>query len=383
MLTVETIECYSDFLRLKPFWDDLAGGSGDMDIPFMTFGWFDLWWSQFGAGKRMLVLVLRQDGEPVGIVPFMKDLVWWRGLPVPAITFMANDFSARTGILAYPAYTGDVLTRSMQYLRDTRLGFDLIRLNYLPGSCAAEKLLDGILQESGLKFIKMRGELSPYIPIDGDWAGYLKTRSHNLREKIKRTTNNYARGPQTLALIESAAQTRTAMDKIVEISRHTWKFHERTAIANDPVRIEFYRRYGEYAAARGMLKILILEDRQHPVAFTFEVKHKNTDYFIKTGFDERYSRSSPGIFILSASIREAFESGCTEYDLLGTNEEYKMKFTDLVRPHYKYWVFNNSAYGRLLRTWEYTAVAGLKKFLEQRKPKIPTETPVLTLKRQA
>jgi hypothetical protein len=96
-----------------------------------------------------------------------------------------------------------------------------------------------------------------------------------------------------------------------------------------------------------------------------KAKYQGKDYFIKTGFDEEYSRLSPGIHILSESIKEAFATGCSEYDLLGQNEGYKMKFTDSVRVHCKYWVFNNTPYGKLLYQLENRTVAALRQLLRK------------------
>ncbi|MGE5309123.1 MAG: GNAT family N-acetyltransferase [Deltaproteobacteria bacterium] len=364
MLKIEKIEDLEAFRKLETCWDPLVRQSGNMDIPFMTFNWFSFWWKMFGRGGRMLILVFSQDGVPVAILPLMRKLELWRGLPVSTVMFMANYYSGRTGIIGRPEATKDLIAPALKYLRDG--GFNMLYLNFLSEDSVAEQAFRELLPASGLGFRKMLGDVSPYIRIDSTWQDFLKTRSRNLREKVRRTENSFARSQKhSLTFVTAPEDVAAAMDRIVAISRRTWKFREGTAIANDRAKIEFYRQYGECAAKKGMLKIAMLEYEGKQIAFTYEIKYGNRDYFLKTGFDEGYARLSPGIFILSESIKEAFSTGCTEYDLLGQNEGYKMKFTDLVRTHYKYWVFNDTVYGRFLREWEFLAAATLRKLLKR------------------
>lgn len=364
MLTVERISDLAGFLKTQPFWDSLLAESEEMDSPFLTFDWIRLWWRIFGDNRQLFVLVLKQDGIPAAVVPLMRSLMSWRGLPVLTLSTLTNAQSSRSGILpGRPEGAGDAVTAMFRYLRDTRTRFDLLRMEYLPAGSPVTRQLDSILPSSGLGYRTLSTMLSPYLRINGTWDEYLQSRSRNLREKIRRTASGITReGRHKLSLITSG-DMRDTMAKILAVSRATWKYKKKTALANNAASAEFFRRYAEHAANRRQLKIMLLEYAGRPIAFTYELKYRNRDYFIKTGFDETFARLSPGIFILSASLQEAFASGCAEYDLLGSNEGYKTRFTELIRPHCTYWIFNGGIYGRLLRTVEMNAVPFLKRLL--------------------
>ncbi len=369
MRTVELLEDYRSFLAAEPFWDALARSSGDSDSPFVSFDWLRLWWESFGRGKRLCIPVIRQDGEPVAAVPLMEQDLSWRGLPARTLTCIGLEQSGRTAVVGEASAAEGCLGLALRHLRERRR-FDMVWLDGLTEEPSGKER-DEEIAAAGFGSLKLTGMNSPYIRITRGWQEYLAGRSRNLREKIKRTEKHFREGKTELSLVREAANVAGAMEKVLAISRETWKYREGTAIASDPRAAEFYARFARVAARKGMLKLMLVEYGGRPVAFTYELKYKGRDYFLKTGFDLAFSRLSPGIFILSSSIHEAFDTGCLEYDLLGSDEDYKMKFTDLTRPHCKYRLFNTTAYGRLLHAVEMKAVPVLKRLL-----RVKRETPV-------
>lgn len=362
MLTIETVEDVKSFSRLKPFWNDLLSSS-DVDFPFMDLDWLALWWRFCGKNSEMLMFVIKRDGNPVGIVPLMRKNILWRGLPATCVSFIADHFSCRTGIISCIPEE-NLFGIVFDTLRQMRKKFDLLWLDLIEKGSTTDLQLRETLRDRKFQYREMAGERSPKIILEGDWASYVSGRSKNFREKIRRTHKGFEKTEYRLIRYSSAQFIPEAMRKIVEISKNTWKFKAGTAIASDKRKIDFYREMAHFAAEKHWLKILVLEVAEKPVAFTYELVYKDRDYFVKTGYDEIFSRLSPGIFILCNSIRQAFDEGIREYDLLGKEEDYKLKFASGIREHSKFWIFDGSAGASILLAWEKGLVMPAKSLLQ-------------------
>ena len=118
MLTIEKISKFDDFLQLKHEWNVLLDLS-EVDHPFLTHVWISSWWQSFGQGSEMIILLIKDNGATVAIAPFMKKKMSWRGIPVNAITFIANSHSFRSGLIVKEGYEEKASTQIAYYLKST------------------------------------------------------------------------------------------------------------------------------------------------------------------------------------------------------------------------------------------------------------------------
>ena len=52
------------------------------------------------------------------------------------------------------------------------------------------------------------------------------------------------------------------------------------------------------------------------------LEYHNRFWVLKMGYDQKYSRCSPGILLINETIRYAFEHGLNSYEFLGSNEPW-------------------------------------------------------------
>src|ERR1022692_2078954 len=69
-LRVETIADFDSFVDAKPAWDRLVE-KANVGHPFLTHDWIRTWWECFGGERELKILMVRRDGELVGIAPLM------------------------------------------------------------------------------------------------------------------------------------------------------------------------------------------------------------------------------------------------------------------------------------------------------------------------
>jgi CelD/BcsL family acetyltransferase involved in cellulose biosynthesis len=70
-------------------------------------------------------------------------------------------------------------------------------------------------------------------------------------------------------------------------------------------------------------------------------------FYFQLGYDPAWSDSSPGLVLLSETIREAFQSGCVEYNFLQGDESFKSTWTKQTRGLHDFRIFSPSLRGKV------------------------------------
>jgi len=69
---VKMITSEENFYSLKPTWDLLQEKLGNSNF-FMSFEWMSTWWKCLGIDIKLLIFVIENGDEIVGIAPLMKS----------------------------------------------------------------------------------------------------------------------------------------------------------------------------------------------------------------------------------------------------------------------------------------------------------------------
>ena len=357
-MNIELVNNYSDFSKLRQYWNDLLSKS-DSDFPFMTYEWIEFWWSLYGVDKEMLIVTVKENDQLIAIAPFMRSKISWLGFPVTAITFIANGHCNRAALITC-SDKPDLFWDILNYINHFEYSYDIMYLDYIVKDSSTYKHLVRTLQAHEIKYHENNEDRSPYIAISGTWEQYFKGRSSKFRHKINHTQkifdqlNNYKITKYTADNIDEA------MDQVMEISRNSWKFKQNTALANKKENLLFYPALAKKASDLGWLNIWILKIGNKPAAFSFNLLFKGKIYAKKIGYSEEFAPLSPSEFLNTAIIKEGFSSSLIEYDWLGKDDSYKMRWTSLTRQHLKYWIFTGTLYGKILYYGRLQFVAFIK-----------------------
>ena len=122
------------------------------------------------------------------------------------------------------------------------------------------------------------------------------------------------------------------LDELFRVEASGWKARGGTAILTEPGAERLYRSFAHAAAARGWLRVHLLEVDGRVVAGDLGCAIGDEAFLIKTGFDEAWSHESPGLVLRGEVLRATIEDGRRGYDFLGPDDDYKLRWTDTVRP---------------------------------------------------
>jgi CelD/BcsL family acetyltransferase involved in cellulose biosynthesis len=360
MYTVKAVHSFDEFVKLEPIWNRLLAQS-DNDIPYMTFEWFCFFWKKLCSPGKPLVLILSHGGEPSAVIPLMRQKIFWRNLPVTCLSFLSNAFAARTGIIRTGRGDDRIFDAAFRFLKTTGYDFDLFWSERVIKGSDTDRLLRKYVEETSLGLQMMEGNSSPYIVTQGSWEEYLRGRSKHQRFNIRHVNKLYERLNYSLRTFTSDGLDEAA-EKMLLISRNSWKHQEGKAITNQKEKTDYYRDLLYIAAKAGWLRFHLLEINGRPAAFLYTLKYGNKVYLLEIYYHEDMKEFTPGNFLSNYVIKESFDTGCDECEFLGNTDGWKLRLTSDAHSHGKYWIFNNTPYGKLLYAWEKGVVTAAKFF---------------------
>lgn len=327
MLRIEAITDYEAFQRLEPMWNPLLART-DTDAIFLTFEWLTTWWQCFGADSDLLVLVVREGEEPVALAPLMRHP------RTRQVSFVANAHSMRANFLL-TSDPAESLRAIFEYLARSGMDWDDMVLNYIPEDSMTARSSLAACRANGLRAGYVPSLVSPYTALTGQsWDSYLETFDRKFRKNLLYYERRFYEDESGSAVIyRSISDLDQALTACREAALASWQHQQGTSIASTPELWAFYSRLAQIAAERGWLRIGVLWAGGRPVGFEYNLAYRGTTYDLKPGYHPDFRHCSPGHVLTAFMMRTAMNEGCAEYDMVGMNEDYKMKWASGERRH--------------------------------------------------
>jgi CelD/BcsL family acetyltransferase involved in cellulose biosynthesis len=299
-------------------WNVLAGVAGS---PFLTVEWLTAWWRVFGSG-RFTCLVLRDGRGSLRAGACCRRIAGGR---------LAAAANAHTG--DWDVVATDPQARRALWQALAGLGAGAV---HLPGirSRASLEEADSEFRARGYRTVQATGIRSPYLELPATWEELLASLSRNHRSQLGRRRRALEREGRLVFRTTVAGDEQLERDlaAFFRVESSGWKSGAGTAILSDPRSERLYSDFAKSAAAAGWLRLHLLELDGVAVAADLDCAFAGGMFLIKTGFDERYGRFSPGLVLRGEVLRAALGEGARFYDFLGGPDSYKLRWTTVLRP---------------------------------------------------
>jgi len=350
MLKVESITNFQDFLKLEPIWNKILEQS-DADSPFLTFEWISTWWrcfkdeiDSFGYEKSLHILLVKDKDKVIALAPLMTCKKRIAFFPCTIISNIVNWHSFKSSFILIEK-KAEALECLLNYFK-TFSNWDLIDLYYLPNESDSYLVLMKVLKKNKDYFCYV-GEKpflrSPHLPIETDWETFFASKRSKERNDITRKLRKLRNFKEfKIEKITSFKKGVSPINEIFEIEKNTWQFKNKTSMISKPALKKFYSQIAEIADKKGWLYFFILKINGKPVAFEYNLKYKNIVYNLKIGHDSNFNKLGPGIVLKYFVLKNTFKDGFKEFDFLGSDEEYKKRWTKHVRTHSHIVIFNKN-----------------------------------------
>ena len=279
---------------------------------FVTPGWQEVWWRNFGEDSQLSILTVRSTDELLGIAPLMvKDGV---------VSFVGDkdlfdyfDFLVPQGTEAafYEALCDYLL----------KLDWHTLELSSLPQESPTLRYLPTVADIQGVSVEVTREEMTPVASLPTSWDQYLarltKKNRHELRRKLRR--------------LERADNARQySVDDLDDVTAGMSDFFRLLRASSDekdefltPDREQFFLDVALELAPKDRFKLYFLEVSGVRVASCICFDYGDSYLLYNSGYDPNYSDLSVGLLNKALCIRDAIEEGRHSFNFLKGTERYK------------------------------------------------------------
>jgi CelD/BcsL family acetyltransferase involved in cellulose biosynthesis len=299
---------------LATAWDELADRAGS---PFASHAWLSAWCEAFGP-DRVAALALHGPGGTLrGAVCLVRG-------PVRGLVSATNDLSGGWDAVAVDDAARRELWKQVGDLPAARL--ELVGLP--PASLLSARKA---LTNRGYRLVVRRHMESPWLALPASADELLASVSRKLRSQTRQFRRRLE-GEGRLALRTVHGPEHDGdLERFLELEASGWKGERGTAIRSDPRSVRLYRGFARAAAERGWLRLHLLELDGTPVAGDLSCVVGGGEHLLKTAFDERHARLSPGLVLRAEVLGAAIAEGLSFYDFLGGPDHYKMRWATELR----------------------------------------------------
>lgn len=170
----------------------------------------------------------------------------------------------------------------------------------------------------------------PVINLHTGWEDPASQLSSRRRSDLRRA---YRRAQETgeiavSVLTPSRVDTESVMRRAMAIEAASWKGKVGTAMSTSPVYASFFKELAQNVAAHQALRVSFLQIGGTDAAMQIAIAFDASWWVFKIGYDEAFSRCSPGTILIGETIKYATENNCNRFEFLGTSEPWLSMWTD-------------------------------------------------------
>jgi CelD/BcsL family acetyltransferase involved in cellulose biosynthesis len=344
MRTVSEINDLDGLVALRPAWTSLLPRTRGASF-FQTVDWLETYWAHFGAGQRLRVLAVHDDGQPVGILPLVVKTTRRRVGSPRVLTYPLDDWGSFYGPIGPdPAAT---LLAALSHIQHTSRDWDLIELAWVDAEGHDRGRTPRAMRSAGLGALAERRQSSSLIDLAGckTWDAFWASRTSRWRNNVRRSEKKLAeRGPIThiryrpAGLLAGQTDPRWDWyDACERIARSSWQGDSQTGttLTHEAIR-PFLRDCHRAAAAVGGLDLNLLLVDGHAVAFNYAYHYAGHVFGLRTGYDAAAGREGAGTVLQARMIEDSFARGDHTYDLGPNYQECKRYWQTEARWGYRF-----------------------------------------------
>lgn len=300
----------SVFDELGPWWNQCPG---PRSTPFLRSEWFQIWSDSFlPNGSQLEVVLWKKDGEVMAVLPLSRN-----GLRRSAL---ANSHTDVFDVVA--SSISDIAPVVQRWLRH-RPVTRLFRLD-------AGSLLSPAQPDPN--WLVDRRMEAPYIGLDNGIEGVMDGLSRNLVKDLRRLERRLDEIGDVVYVDNADDVLPDALEQCMKLEASGWKGYEGTAMLSRPDSARFYRELVDIARERGWLRICALLVAGRMAAFELDLDYDGKRFSLKAGYDEYWSRQSPGKVLQLRVLEAAVSAGLSSYEFGGVVEPWKLEWTKTLRP---------------------------------------------------
>lgn len=319
-----------DLDALAPAWTELCD-PGHPGAAFRSWAWSSAWWKTFSTGREPFVLLAREAGRIVGILPLYAapTPLGGRRLGFIGEGIVGSDYLGAICRAPDEARVCRALAAALG-----QLAFDELCLD---GLDADDPLLAALTTGAAPPLSPGRVAVEPryrcpHIRLHGDFDRYLDQLPDGTGAQWRRRLRWLERQPGfALEVRHEPDAVVAALDTLFALHHERWSIDGGSDAIDGPAVEAFHRRAARALAERGWARLGLLFAGGAVRAALYGFRHGDRFAFYQAGYDLAWRQRSVGTVLLGHMVRRASADGLAEFDFLRGSEPYKLKWANGAR----------------------------------------------------
>jgi CelD/BcsL family acetyltransferase involved in cellulose biosynthesis len=328
-LHAEVIADRDAVMQITADWHELFVGSR-CNCPFLSAEWMLGWFDQYGAGRSLFVIAVRDDdGRLVALAPLSIEDRGVGGL-ARRLCFIGDRWvsSDHLSILTVPGMEAAAAECVMTAIAAGSGKWDYLELTDCDAAAVVMDRLSEMTPTAATSASWRTKAVCPHITLPDRFDTYFAGLGSNLRSKLRRLGRRLSeRGTVEWSEYTSGPDLFVAYDTLVRL--HGLRFTDRgdRSAFLDPRAQQFHQAVLGRLADRGWVRLFHLSVDNRPIAALLAFHVQDKFLFFQAGMDPAWSEMRPGQLLMSRTIERAIELGCSDYDFLRGAEAYKQMWS--------------------------------------------------------
>jgi peptidoglycan/xylan/chitin deacetylase (PgdA/CDA1 family)/CelD/BcsL family acetyltransferase involved in cellulose biosynthesis len=319
-LRIEHISSEKELSALKGEWNSLLHRTATETV-FLTWEWLSSWWSAYGTGKQLFVLVARGDlGEYLGIAPLYVE----RPGRTRLLRFI-GDGSHDSDYLDFIVLQGQedaVLSAFFDYLKKARKKWDALQLNEIPKNSRNLEFMLGLAGRSRWLFHEEQVPCG-IRSLPPTWEEFLQTLKPRFRTSVRACLRNLEQWHGSFEQLTNETDISSWLSTLYDLHSDRWALRQQSGVFARTGKREFYEGMTRSFFRQGWLHMTRWKMNDAVLACQFGFIYGGTYHLLQEGFDSRCIHVSPGVTLRAATFRDLIACGVHTYDFLGGMGRHK------------------------------------------------------------
>jgi len=309
---------------------------------FHSLPWLRCYWKHYGQGQRLRILVVRERGAVVGIVPLVVRTEPSRLGPMRLLTYPLHDWASFYSPIGPDR--GELLHAALSHIRKTSRDWDFVELRWIGGQGDDPSETARAMKEVGWRPCRSLYGFTSMVRIQGDWKSYFAGHGQAWCRKFRRRLQRLRRqGEVRLVRYRPGGTAKDdddprwdLFDMCQDVAQSSWQAQiaNSTTISADPVRA-YFRDMHQVATRAGAVDMNLLLVDDSPAAFLYNYHWQGMVYGCRAGHSPQWKEFSPGLEMVRSSIQDSFERGDQLYDMGVGESVLKTKFRTAAVPIFR------------------------------------------------
>ena len=317
---------------------------------FSTWEWIEAWWRHFGASYDPVLLHFYRGQTLVGILPLASRwmIVEDAALPTRTLLYCGTRElgSDHIDVIASASDAPECLEAAGAYLRREFRDWDLLHLSHVAEDSR-------LLEWAGRVTTPFRASsrivsAAPYIDLSIGLAAYRMSLRKSRRRHLEHVGEELFGAAGVRYSTCDPSESKNAVRELFDLhQRRAAGLRRRTVFRGERL-IRFHEDVAIRFQRQGQLRLRFLRQGNLPLAAWYCFECHGRLFVYQTGLAPEWEKRSAGNILLFEVIRESFDEGLKEVDLL-RGGHYKSHWTKLSRALSMINIYNDTTVGHLAR----------------------------------